>query len=114
MAIRDYSRLTRHVPSAWRLLAADDNGDSWEIDITEIWLDATGRFLLVQASGCSCWDGDYTAEGFDTLNEVAHAVSILGQARPHHITPAGGDALVNEARQNLPALLAALSAQTGG
>lgn len=110
----DNSRLARHVPSAWRLLAADDNGDSWEIDVTEIWIDETGRLLLVQASGCSCWDGDYTAEGFNTLNEVAHAVSILGQARPHHITPAGGEALVNEARRNLRALLAVISAEIGG
>ena len=55
-------------------LAFLDESESYEVDYTFIGLDAAGKFVLLTASGCSCWDGDYDEATFDTLDALASSL----------------------------------------
>lgn len=48
-----------------------DEADSYEVDQAMIGLDKqTGKFVLIVASGCSCWDDEAEMKSFDTLDEL--------------------------------------------
>ena len=61
------------VPKDWTLVADIDESEPYEVDVTEIY-EHEGRFILVTASGCSCWDGDYETQEFDSLEAIANVL----------------------------------------
>ncbi len=85
------------VPEGTTFLAGLDESASYEVDYTEIWRNADGKFVLATASGCSCWDGDFDTETFDSLDDLA--ASLLGTERAYG-NPSGvnSQALIEAAR----------------
>lgn len=53
------------------LIAKVDESESYEVDSTEIWKTKDGSYVLITASGCSCWDGDFDREDYKTLELLA-------------------------------------------
>lgn len=51
-------------------VAKSDIADSYEVDEEWIGISPQGNIVWAYASGCSCWDGDYTEETKPTLKEV--------------------------------------------
>lgn len=83
-----------------RELAFVDEADSYEVDEAGIYLDANGKFILLTASGCSCWDGDdYGEEIFDSLNDLEK--SLINDDRMYNPSLSGAKQLIEEARANL-------------
>lgn len=50
-------------------LAFVDEAGSYEVDEVGIYTDG-GKFYLLSASGCSCWDGDYDEAVFDDFESL--------------------------------------------
>ena len=86
---------------SWALLAEDDRSESYDVDITAIWQTPEGKFVLGTASGCSCWDGDYDLEEFDTLDTLAASIGPVGDDRRYNPSPATAVDIVAEARKAL-------------
>lgn len=87
------------------ILASIDESEPYEVDEAIIGLDQDGRFVLLTASGCSCWDGDYDEEVFDSLDALEKAL-IQGDEDgndKYHYNPSlnGARALVAEAREQI-------------
>lgn len=79
------------------ILSEVDEADSYEVDECYIALDPiTNRFALITASGCSCWDGDFEEEQFDSIDQIAD--TLLKDERRYNPTLNGARALVAEAR----------------
>lgn len=80
-------------------LAFIDQSADWEVDMFGIYFDEkTGKFCYLAASGCSCWDGYYQEEEYNSLEELADALN----ARSGGYSPSikGENFLVEEARKN--------------
>jgi hypothetical protein len=56
-------------PKDWKQIASVDESEPYEIDQTTIWQTPTGYALAV-ASGCSCWDGEWSVTEFATLDDI--------------------------------------------
>ena len=82
-------------PEGWTLLSAVDESEPYEVDMAEIWRTAEGRFALVTASGCSCWDGEYDSDEFDSLELLA--VSLLREERTYNPSLSGALTLLTDA-----------------
>ena len=50
-------------------LAEIDNSDGYDIDVSGIYTDGV-KFYFISASGCSCWEGEYDEEIFDSFNAL--------------------------------------------
>lgn len=79
-------------------LASVDEADSYEVDEAHIYFDpATGKFALLTASGCSCWDGDFEEEQYDSIDDIEKALTTReGTWNP---TAEGAKQLIAEARE---------------
>jgi hypothetical protein len=75
------STLDYYVPKGWVLLAELDESESYEVDVTEIYK-AGDKFVLATATGCSCWNGEYDTEEFDTLDALG--VSMVKDDRQYN------------------------------
>ncbi len=53
--------------------ASSNIADSYEVDEEWIGISPQGNIVWAYASGCSCWDGDYTEEKKPTMKEVTLA-----------------------------------------
>lgn len=74
-----------------------DESADYEVDITEIHYDPIKReFVLLTASGCSCWDGDYSEERFSTPKELLK--SLLKEDRKYNPSFKGAKYLIAEAK----------------
>ncbi len=51
-------------------VARSDLAGSYEVDEEWIGISPQGNIVWAYASGCSCWDGDYTEETKPTMKEV--------------------------------------------
>lgn len=106
------------VPEGWELLAAINESESYEVDNTEIWRSGD-KFILVTASGCSCWGGEYEEETFDSLDNLERSV-LVREGYIHNPSVLGAKELVVRARARLlaekhPRKLAAYrKAESGG
>lgn len=86
------------IPGDWVLVASLDESGSYEIDLTEIYFHE-GKFILATASGCSCWDGEYDIEEFDSLDALADSIGVLSMTeRSYHPSLRGATELLAEAR----------------
>lgn len=54
----------------YKLLASVDESEPYETDQTAIYLTPEGKFAYATASGCSCWEGDWSVTDFDSLDEI--------------------------------------------
>lgn len=85
------------IPEGHKFLSGVDESAPYEVDYTEIWRAPDGSFVLVTASGCSCWDGDFDMQPFTTLDALAE--SLLGTERTYGNPSAiNSQALVEAAR----------------
>ncbi len=73
----DYGYGTDKFPEDWKVIAEVDQGEAYEVDQARIYLTPKG-VALATASGCSCWDGDWQVDEFDTLHELL-AHSLIGE-----------------------------------
>lgn len=79
-------------------LAVLDESESYEVDITEIHYDPeTKEFLLLTASGCSCWEGDYSEERFKSLKALGE--SMIKEDRQYNPSFVGAKQLLIEAEE---------------
>lgn len=79
-------------------LAVIDESASYEVDIIEIHYDPKSKeYVLLTASGCSCWDGDYTEERFKTMKELES--KIVNEERKYNPSLMGAKQLVADARK---------------
>lgn len=78
-------------------LAILDESADYEVDITEIHYDPKSKeFVLLTASGCSCWDGYYSEERFKSLKSLSE--SLLKEERQYNPSFKGVEKLVKEAK----------------
>lgn len=79
-------------------LAFLDESYPYEVDQCLIGLDkSTGKFVLMTATGCSCWDGDATVEYFDSIDEIES--SLINKDRTYNPSLLGAERLIREARE---------------
>jgi hypothetical protein len=93
---RNQSYLEWTLPKDWTLIAALDESQSYEVDVTEIWKSPDNKFQLVTATGCSCWGGEYEAEPFDTLESLGE--SMIKDDRQYNPSFAGAKMLLSQAQ----------------
>lgn len=75
------------------LLAHVDESEAYEVDQTMIRQDGD-EWILATASGCSCWDGEWAVERFDTLEALFGAIGRDSEVeRMYNPTFAGVEAL---------------------
>lgn len=79
-------------------LAFIDDSDSYDIDENGIYTDGV-KYYWLSASGCSCWDGDYDEEVFDSFEDLkSHLLNSDSRYRP---TILGAQALIEQAEKYL-------------
>jgi len=84
------------------VLSELDESEAYEVDYTLIGYDKKkGKFVLVTASGCSCWDGDCQVEYFDTLAEMHKSLGVHGPDRDFQPSLMGVERAMKEALQNM-------------
>lgn len=88
----------RSAPRRYIELGSVDEGESYEVDVTQIYYDKLDKmFVLITASGCSCWDGDCDEEKFKTLEELEK--SLVTDDRTYNPTLMGAKELIKEAKE---------------
>lgn len=88
------------------IIARVDESEPYEIDEAVIGIDTNGKFILLTASGCSCWDGDYDEAEYSSLDDIERDL-IRGDengndAYRYNPSLAGARALIAEARRARP------------
>ena len=77
-----------------------DESEPYEVDQTGVFFDPkTNKYVLLTASGCSCWDGDFEEEQFDTLNELEESL-MDGRQRQYNPALENVKTLMDEVREN--------------
>lgn len=61
------------IPTNWQLVAVVDDSQEYEVDITELYKNGD-QWVLLTASGCSCWSGEYETRTFGSLDELVTAI----------------------------------------
>ncbi len=81
------------------LIAEIDESQPCEVDQTLIFFDKNREvFLLVTASGCSCWDGECEIEEYNSLDDIALQLSGRDQRGfVYNPSPKGVKTLLAEA-----------------
>jgi len=95
------SELVDDIPEGWKLIAAIDESESYEVDITEIFK-VGDEFVLLTASGCSCWGGEYETRAFESLEELE--TGIRGDRADQYLynpSFSGLETLLKMARENI-------------
>lgn len=85
----------------YKLLASIDEGHSYEVDQTAIYVKPDGTFAFATASGCSCWSGDWDVQDFDTLDDIDAAWTSGVLDGTYNPSAKGYVELMTEARQSL-------------
>lgn len=70
-------------------LSSFDESEPYEVDMGGIYWDSKAqKYSYITASGCSCWDGGYDENMYDTLSQllVAERVSEDSYYRPSFST----------------------------
>ena len=84
-------------------LAELDESASYEVDYTFVGLNKeTGKFTLVTASGCSCWDGGCDVEEFDDLDSMEK--SLVTEDRTYNPSLSGAKWVMEEAKRTFEAM----------
>ena len=100
----DYDDITKELTE---LAMIDESASYYEVDYTFIGLDEkTGKFALVTASGCSCWDGGADVEYFDDLDQMEQ--SLVTEDRTYNPSLLGAKSVMQEARETYERIKVAL------
>lgn len=84
------------------VLAELDEGEAYEVDYTMIgYHREKGKFALVTASGCSCWDGCCDVEYFDTFLDLQKSIGVFGKDRQFNPSLKGAERAIFEAMENM-------------
>lgn len=51
-------------------VAYKDKSSGYDTDIERVGVNKEGQFIWAYASGCSCWDGDYSEDTAPTIKEL--------------------------------------------
>lgn len=79
-------------------LAFINEADDYEVDQTGIFYDAAANnFVVLTATGCSCWDGDCEEDRYPTLDAVDEGLRTR-ENYGYNPSMKGIDALMREAR----------------
>lgn len=79
--------------TGWNLIASIDESEPYEVDQTAIFADGD-EWILATASGCSCWDGDWEVERYDSLDSLFESIGPKsGVGRAYNPSFAGAEAL---------------------
>ena len=64
-------RIVARIPEGEKriMVAEQDSSADYEVDIDQLWVDKNGQLIWRYASGCSCWDGEYSEEHVATIKE---------------------------------------------
>lgn len=96
----EYRTTDQCIENGLTLLASiDESASYYEVDENAIFRKPDGKYLLRQASGCSCWDGDWNEHEFDSLDEVEE---YLTSSHASNYSPSlkGAEQLMAEARKH--------------
>lgn len=91
------------IPKGYTLLASIDESAPYEIDVSEIYYNTEkNNFVLMTASGCSCWSGEYEEEFYEKLEDIEKYL-FARDDKGYVYTPSvkGAQELVSEAVRNL-------------
>src|SRR5689334_13277882 len=78
-------------------LAFIDESYPYEVDQAMIGIDkTTSQFVLMTATGCSCWEGESTVEEFSSLEELES--SLMNKDRTYNPSLKGAESLLQEAK----------------
>ena len=81
-------------------IAAIDESEYYETDITEVYFDThSNEFLLISASGCSCWDGDYSETRYTDVESLEKALLDDGNKDQYNPTWKGANELLEQVRE---------------
>ncbi len=80
-------------------LAFLDESADYEVDMTGIYTDKV-KFFVISASGCSCWDGDYHEEVYETFKDLKDSFK-LDEVNPYQPSLSGVETLVKEAEMKI-------------
>ena len=83
----------------WTLLAEAES-DTYNVDVIRIY-SGDGKIILATAMGCSCWDGEWDVEDFDTLDALAASIAVTGDDRRYQPSPISAADLIPQARAAL-------------
>ncbi len=84
------------------ILAELDESEDYEVDYTLIGYEKEmGKFVLVTASGCSCWDGEADVEYYDTLSDLQKSIGVFGKEREFNPSLKGAERAIYEAMENM-------------
>jgi hypothetical protein len=88
------------IPEGAIELAMVDEADAYEVDEAYIYYHpASGKFFLQTATGCSCWDGEYETEEYDSL--LALETALIDGDRTYNPSLNGAKTLLAESKQAL-------------
>lgn len=92
-----YKMLNKHT-----LLSEIDESADYEVDRTAILYDEdTGEFILLSASGCSCWSGEAYEERFAEFQDLAVSLFADAETRNFASSAGGSEQLIYEAQLEL-------------
>lgn len=78
------------------VLSSIDESEPYVVDQTAIgWDSNINKFVVLAASGCSCWEGKYEEEQFTTLKELHE--SLIHNERQYNPSLKGVETLINDA-----------------
>lgn len=61
-------------PKDWTIVADVDVSAPYEVDQHRIYQKPDGTFAYAEATGCSCWEGNWSVEDYDSLELLAVAL----------------------------------------
>ena len=86
------------VEDGLKFLAGIDEADIYEVDANEVYQKPDGSFLLRSASGCSCWDGDWTETEYPDFESLENTLMNTAQIGSYSPTLKGAEQLIREAK----------------
>lgn len=91
----------RELQESLKELSFVDEANAYEVDEAGIYLNPeNGKYHLITASGCSCWDDDdYDEEIFDTLELLEKA--LMDNDRTYNPSLKGAQYLLEKAKESI-------------
>ncbi len=72
MTTRNDEQSPTDVLEGARLVCGYDVAEPYSVDEGALYLLTDGTYLFEYASGCSCWDGEYSFENYATFEDFVH------------------------------------------
>ena len=91
------------IPAEWVLVAQLDESADYEVDMSEIFYDKKKKeYLLITATGCSCWSGEYESETYKKLKDIEKKLFVRDdKGYVYNPSVQGAHDLIEQANKNL-------------